>query len=70
MVTLTMARYGFLTLTEVTGDDVGVAFDSLTAVEGCCLVCVTADAAYDTVAVYEGAGCDGRRPTGQGGERI
>ena len=33
----------------------------------------TADAAYDTVAVYEtagGAGCDGRHPTGQDGERL
>ena len=41
--------------------------DLLNAVEGP-LVRVTADAAYDTVAVYEtggGAGCDGRRPTGQ-----
>ena len=46
-----------------------IAFDLLTAVEDC-LVRVTADAAYDTVAVFEGAGCDGRRPTGQDGEYI
>ena len=60
------------TLTEATGDDATTAIDLLTAVEGP-LVRVTADAAYDTVAVYEtaeGAGCDGRRPTGQDGEHI
>ena len=46
--------------------------DLLTAVDGP-LVRVTADAAYDTVAVYETAGvagCDGRHPTGQDGERL
>ena len=60
------------TLTEATGDDTTTALDLLTAVEGP-LVRVTADAAYDTVAVLRnggGAGCDGRRPTGQDGERI
>ena len=60
------------TLTEETGDDATTALDLLTAVDGP-LVRVTADAAYDTVAVYEtagGAGCDGRRPTGQDGERL
>ena len=60
------------TLTEATGDDATTALDLLTAVEGP-LVRVTADAAYDTVAVYEtagGAGCDGRHPTGQDGERL
>ena len=60
------------TLTEATGDDATTALDLLNVVEGP-LVCVTADAAYDTVAVYEtagGAGCDGRRPTGQDGEHI
>ena len=60
------------TLTEDTGDDATTALDLLNAVEGP-LVRVTADAAYDTVAVYEtagGAGCDGRRPTGQDGEHI
>ena len=40
------------TLTEATGDDAITALDLLTAVEGH-LVRVTADAAYDTVAVYE-----------------
>ena len=40
------------TLTEATGDDATTALDLLTAVEGP-LVRVTADAAYDTVAVYE-----------------
>ena len=39
------------TLTEKTGDDATTAVDLLTAVEGP-LVRVTADAAYDTVAVY------------------
>ena len=60
------------TLTEATGDDATTALDLITAVDGP-LVRVTADAAYDTVAVYEtagGAGCDGRRPTGQDGERL
>ena len=60
------------TLTEATGDDATTALDLLTAVEGP-IVRVTADAAYDTVAVYEtaaGAGCDGRHPTGQDGERL
>ena len=42
------------TLTEKTGDDATTAVDRLTAVEGP-LVRVTADAAYDTVAVYETA---------------
>ena len=40
------------TLTEATGDDATTALDLLTAVEGY-FVRVTADAAYDTVAVYE-----------------
>ena len=60
------------TLTEATGDDATTALDLLTAVEGP-LVRVTADAAYDTVAVYEtaaDAGCDGRHPTGQDGDRL
>ena len=42
------------TLTEATGEDATTALDLLTAVEGP-LVRVTADAAYDTVAVYETA---------------
>ena len=42
------------TLTEETGDDATTALDLLTAVEGP-LVRITADAAYDTVAVYETA---------------
>ena len=42
------------TLTEATGDDATTALDLLTAVEGY-FVRVTADAAYDTVAVYETA---------------
>ena len=42
------------TLTEATGDDATTALDLLTAVEGP-LVRVTADAAYDTVAVYKTA---------------
>ena len=42
------------TLTEETGDDATTALDLLNAVEGP-LVRVTADAAYDTVAVYETA---------------
>ena len=46
------------TLTEETGDDATTALDLLTAVEGS-LVRVTADAAYDTVAVYETAGARG-----------
>ena len=43
------------TLTEATGDDATTGLDLLTAVTGP-LVRVTADAAYDTVAVYETAG--------------
>ena len=46
------------TLTEATGDDATTAVDLLTAVDGH-LVRVTADAAYDTVAVYETAGARG-----------
>ena len=46
------------TLTEETGDDATTALDLLTAVEGP-LVRVTADAASDTVAVYETAGARG-----------
>ena len=46
------------TLTEATGDDATTALDLLTAVEGP-LVRVTADATYDTVAVYETAGARG-----------
>ena len=42
------------TLTEETGDDATTALGLLTAVDGP-LVSVTADAAYDTVAVYETA---------------
>ena len=42
------------TLTEATGDDATTALDLLTAVEGP-LVRITADAAYDTVAVYQTA---------------
>ena len=42
------------TLTEATGEDATTAIDLLTAVKGP-LVRVTADAAYDTVAVYETA---------------
>ena len=42
------------TLTEATGDDATTALDLLTAVEDP-LVSITADAAYDTVAVYETA---------------
>ena len=60
------------TLTEATGEDATTALELLTAVEGP-LVRVTADAASDTVAVYETArapGCDGRRPTGQDGDRL
>ena len=48
------------TLTEATGDDATTALDLLNAVDGH-LVRVTADAAYDTVAVYETAGQDGDR---------
>ena len=44
------------TLTEATDDDATTALDLLTAVEGP-LVRVTADAAYDTVAVYERRCC-------------
>ena len=46
------------TLTEETGEDATTGLDLLTAVEGP-LVRVTADAAYDTVAVYETAGARG-----------
>ena len=46
------------TLTEATGDDATTALDLLTAVEGP-LVRVTADAASDTVGVYETAGARG-----------
>ena len=46
------------TLTEATGDDATTALDLLTAVEGP-LVRITADAADDTVAVYETAGARG-----------
>ena len=46
------------TLTEETGDDAITALDLLTAVEGP-LVRITADAAYDTVAVYDTAGARG-----------
>ena len=46
------------TLTEATGDDATTTLNLLTAVEGS-LVRVTADAAYDTVAVYETAGARG-----------
>ena len=46
------------TLTEATGEDAPTGLDLLTAVEGP-LVRVTADAAYDTVAVYETAGARG-----------
>ena len=46
------------TLTEATGDDATTGLDLLNVVEGP-LVCVTADAAYDTVAVYETAGARG-----------
>ena len=42
------------TLTEATGDDATTALDLLIAVDGP-LVRITADAAYDTVAVYETA---------------
>ena len=42
------------TLTEETGDDATTGLDLLAAVDGP-LVRVTADAAYDTVAVYETA---------------
>ena len=46
------------TLTEATGDDATTALDLLNAVEGP-LVRITADAASDTVAVYETAGARG-----------
>ena len=46
------------TLTEATGDDATTTLNLLTAVEGP-LVRVTADAASDTVAVYETAGARG-----------
>ena len=60
------------TLTEATRDDATTGLDLLNAVDGP-LVRVTADAAYDTVAVYETAtarGCDSHNPTGQDGEHI
>ena len=46
------------TLTDATGDDATTALDLLTAVDGP-LVRITADAAYDTVAVYETATAQG-----------
>ena len=46
------------TLTEATGDDATTALNLLTAVDGP-LVRITADAASDTVAVYETAGARG-----------
>ena len=46
------------TLTEATVDDATTALDLITAVDGN-LVSVIADAAYDTVAVYETAGARG-----------
>ena len=55
------------TLTEATGDDATTALDLLTAVEGP-LVRITADAASDTVAVYETATARGR-PRGIGRSR-
>ena len=58
------------TLTKATVDDATTALDLITAIDGN-LVSVTADAAYDTVAVYETAaarGGDGRGATGQDGE--
>ena len=48
------------TLTEATGDDATTAIDLLTAVDGP-LVRVTADAASDTVAVYETATARGAK---------
>ena len=60
------------TLTEAMGDDATTALDLLTAVEGP-LVRITADAAYDTgrrLPDRDGAGCDGRHPTGQDGDRL
>ena len=60
------------TLTEATGDDATTALDLLTAVEGP-LVRVTADAANDTVAVYETAGARGATvviPPARDGERL
>ena len=52
------------TLTEATGDDATTAIDLLTAVDGH-LVRVTADAAYDTVAVYETTGPTGYHRQGR-----
>ena len=49
---------GLTTNSRRTGDDATTGLDLLTAVEGP-LVRVTADAAYDTVAVYETAGARG-----------
>ena len=57
-LTLRLLYHRVHTLTEETGDDATTALDLLTAVEGP-LVRVTADAAYDTVAVYETAGARG-----------
>ena len=48
------------TLTEATVDDATTALDLITAVDGT-LVSVLADAAYDTVAVYETARVRGAR---------
>ena len=48
------------TLTEATGEDATTALDLLNAVDGP-LVSVIADAAYDTVAVYETATARGPR---------
>ena len=53
-----MARTSRDTPQEPTGEDATTALDLLTAVDGP-LVHVTADAAYDTVAVYETAGARG-----------
>ena len=60
------------TLTEATGDDATTALDLLNAVDGP-LVRVTAEAAYDTVAVYETATARGATviiPPAQDGEHI
>ena len=53
-----LARTSRDTPQEPTGEDATTALDLLTAVDGP-LVRVTADAAYDTVAVYETAGAGG-----------
>ena len=60
------------TLTEATVDDATTARDLINAVAGT-LVSVTADAAYDTVAVYETAAARGATvvvPPGQDGECV